>query len=268
MNEYIKVFKEIGKQISENVLEIYENEKAGEIVGKGSGGDMTKKIDKIAENIIIREISENFKNFKIVSEELGEKIFSNGKIGHYFFVDPIDGSNNATKGIRLFSTSIAVSDSPYINDIKAAYVKNIFGEEYYAVKNLGAFKYKENLKKEKKLLINKNDEIEFLGFEISPYAENIEKILDVLKLAKHYRCVGSIALGLCYIANNALNAYIDFRNPRILDITAAKLIIEESGGTVFLEKGNLKVTTDTRSNLIAGNKEIVEKIKKIIYKNG
>lgn len=265
--EYIKIFRSIGKEISEQVIKIYEEGRANEVIGRGAGGDTTKKIDKVAEDIIVEKISENFKNFKIISEELGEKSYGNENIKDYFFIDPIDGSNNAIRGIRLFSTSIALSSSPYINDVKFAYIKNIFGEEYYAAKGYGA--YINDNEKERKLLIkeqnkNSDDEIEFLGFEISPYAKNLEKISPVLKLGKHYRSVGSIALGLCYVATGALDAYIDFRNPRILDISAAKLIIEESNGIFFLERGNLKVSTTERSNFIAGNKKVVERIRKVL----
>ncbi|OQX22059.1 MAG: hypothetical protein BWK75_01720 [Candidatus Altiarchaeales archaeon A3] len=263
--DILNLFKETGNKISKSAGEIYGTDEASEIIGNGAGGDKTKKIDKIAEDIVISEISKNFDDFCLISEEIGIKFFgkaSDMACNKFFFVDPIDGSNNATRGIPLFSTSLAFSTSQYINDIKVGYVKNIFGEEYCAVKGKGSYKTDVH-KIQKKILMNSKDDIEFLGVEFAPCGKNLDEISKIMQLAKHYRTVGSIALGLCYVAGGALDAYIDLRPPRILDLTAAKLIIEEAGG-ICLGKENLKVDTKTKVNLIAGNKKAVEKINKIL----
>jgi len=268
--DILNLFKNTGIKISESAGEIYGTCKASEIIGNGAGGDKTKKIDKVAEDIVISEISNNYDDFCIISEEAGIKFF--GKAGSndcnkFFFVDPIDGSNNATRGIPLFATSLAFSTSQYIDDIKAGYVRNIFGEEYYAGRGKGAYKINnlDKSKPTKKILMNSDtDDIEFLGVEIASYGKNLYKISKIMQVAKHYRTVGSIALGLCYVASNALDAYLDLRPPRILDLTAAKLIIEEAGGGCFLGKENLKIDTKVKANLIAGNKKNVKKIKKIL----
>jgi len=257
----LNLFKEIGAKISESVVQAYDTDEGRKIVGNGAGGDKTKKIDKIAEDIVISEISKNFHNFCIISEEAGIKFFGD-KIDKFFFVDPIDGSNNATRGIPLFSTSLAFSTSQNINDIKIGYVKNIFGEEFYAIKGKGAYKENKNMKR--KILMDNKEEIEFLGVEFAPYGKNIDKISNIIKIAKHYRTIGCVTLGLCYVADNALDAYVDLRPPRILDITGSKIIIEESGGVFYLDKENLIVDTKIRANLIAGNEKNVEKIKEIL----
>ncbi len=267
----LNLFKNTGTKISESVGKIYGTDEASEIIGNGAGGDKTKKIDKIAENIVISEISKSYDDFCLISEELGIKFFGKAtedNCTQFFFVDPIDGSNNATRGIPMFATSLAFSTSQYIDDIKVGYVKNIFGEENYASKGKGAYKaHKINNEtyKHQKILMNSNDDnIKFLGVEFTPYGKNLDEISKIMQLAKHYRTVGSIALGLCYVASNALDAYIDLRPPRILDLTAAKLVIEEAGGLCFLGKENLRVNTTTKTNLIAGNRNIVEKIRKIL----
>jgi len=260
----LNLFKNTGAKISESVSQIYGTDKANEIIGTGAGGDKTKKIDKLAEDIVINEISRNYNNFCIISEETGVKFFGEANdesCTQFFFVDPIDGSNNATRGIPMFATSLAFSTSQYINDVKVGYVRNIFGEEYYAGKGKGAYKeYKINNTgiKKQKISINLTDSIEFLGVEFAPYGKNLNEISKIMQLAKHYRTVGSIALGLCYVASSALDAYIDLRPPRILDLTAAKLIIEEAGGICLLNKENLKVDTHIKANLIAGNKKAIK----------
>lgn len=269
MHKILNLFKDIGKKVSESVSKVYLTNEASKIVGRGAGGDETKKIDKLAEDIVVNEISKTYDNFCIVSEELGIKFFGNAakdNCDKFFFVDPIDGSNNATRGIPLFATSLAFSTSQYINDIKVGYVKSIFGEEYYGVKGEGAYKDdSDKIYRHQKIFVSsENDDIMFLGVEFSHFGKDLDKISKIMKIAKHYRTVGSIALGLCYVASGALDAYIDLRPPRILDLTAAKLIIEEAGGVFFLEGKDLKVDTITRASLIAGNRKVVEKIQKIV----
>lgn len=274
MHKILNLFKDIGKKVSESVSKIYLTNEASKIVGRGAGGDETKKIDKLAEDIVINEISKTYDNFCIVSEELGIKFFGNAakdNCNKFFFVDPIDGSNNATRGIPLFATSLAFSTSQYIDDIKVGYVKSIFGEEYYGVKGEGAYKEEINndsdeIYRHQKIFVSSenDDNIMFLGVEFSHFGKDLDKISKIMKIAKHYRTVGSISLGLCYVASGALDAYIDLRPPRILDLTAAKPIIEEAGGMFFLEGKDLKVDTITRANLIAGNRKVVEKIQKIV----
>ncbi len=47
------------------------------------------------------------------------------------------------------------------------------------------------------------------------------------------RILGSVAIELCYVADGTYDAFLDIRgNLRIVDISAAKLIIEESKGIV------------------------------------
>ena len=47
------------------------------------------------------------------------------------------------------------------------------------------------------------------------------------------RILGSVAIELCYVADGTYDAFLDVSgNLRIVDISAAKLIIEESNGIV------------------------------------
>lgn len=272
--DWINFLKETGDKVSSRVAEIYSTAESSEIVGKGAGGDKTKKIDKVAEDLIIssiEKIEKSGESIYLISEEIGEKII--GKKGegmNFIFADPIDGSNNAALGIPFFCVSLAFSRTRYLRDVEAAYVKNIFGDCFYAVKGGGAF-LQDKKGAERKIHVSDKDEIEFLGVSTSKNKAEIEKISVVLNHAKHLRSLGSTALSLCYVACGSLNAYVDFRKVRILDITAAKLIVEEAGGVVDLvnvtpEKHNqnpeeLEVNLQTNVNIIAGNKKIVEKIK-------
>jgi len=278
--KWINFLIKTGDMVAQKVSEIYRNPETFEIVGNGAGGDETKRIDRFAEDLIISSLKGIDENVCLISEEIGEKnIYASRATSKtsknsrkFLFVDPIDGSNNAALGIPFFCISLAVSSSRHLKDIEAAYVKNIFGDCFYAVKGGGAFY--EGLQQEKrKINVSMDDEIKFLGLSLGKHAPEIGELSKVLKHTEHMRSLGSIALSLCYVAYGSLNAYVDFRPARILDITAAKLIVEESGGVVDLipEKHNqnqnieeLEVNVKTTANIIAGNRKIVEKIKKII----
>ncbi|MGZ7118011.1 MAG: inositol monophosphatase family protein, partial [Methanobacterium sp.] len=74
---------------------------------------------------------------------------------------------------------------------------------------------------------------------------------------------------LCYVAHGTYDAFLDIRgNVRIVDIAAAKLIIEESGGIMTDENGEKlknKLNVKERTSIIAsGNQKIHKEIIEVI----
>ena len=94
------------------------------VVGRGSGGDDTTVMDDRAEQAAVAQLEALHArgiDFRLVSEELGERSFGSG--GPWVVVvDPIDGSLNAKRGIPLFSISIAVADGAKLDDVFLGYV--------------------------------------------------------------------------------------------------------------------------------------------------
>jgi len=74
--------------------------------GDGHGGDISKKIDIIAENIFVEELSPFG---TIYSEESGIIGNNSGMI----VIDPIDGSENLSGGIPYYGTSVSYSKDNY-----------------------------------------------------------------------------------------------------------------------------------------------------------
>jgi myo-inositol-1(or 4)-monophosphatase len=83
------------------------------------------------------------------------------------------------------------------------------------------------------------------------------------------RILGSVAIELCYVADGTYDAFLDIRgNLRIVDVAAAKLIVEEAAGLVTNEYNqplNGKLNVIDRTSIIAsGNSEVHKELIRLI----
>ncbi|ODS37742.1 MAG: hypothetical protein A7316_09035 [Candidatus Altiarchaeales archaeon WOR_SM1_86-2] len=242
--DWLELFMNIGEDVSREVMKVYGTPEAKTGIVKGAGGDITAKIDKIAEDVIIDAVKNCGEDVLLVSEEVGE-ITMGDSPEIVIFADPLDGSNNAKLGIPLFGVSLALADDRTLDGVRVAYVKDIPGGDiFYAAKGRGAYC------SGKKLKTKDDSNLGYLGFHIGEKGKGFDEILGVVRDARHIRSYGSIALSLCYVAAGSLDAYIDFRPPRLIDITAGKLIVEESGGFVRVDYDQ-EITPQTKANVIA-----------------
>ena len=104
------------------------------VVGHGEGGDMTVALDEAAESATLEHFERE--DVRIVSEEIGFR----GEGRYTVVVDPIDGSQNAERGIPYFCLCVAVAEGDTVGDVFFGYVYD-FGanEEWMAVRGGGAF---------------------------------------------------------------------------------------------------------------------------------
>jgi myo-inositol-1(or 4)-monophosphatase len=151
-----------------------------------------------------------------------------------------------------------------VEDIKLGFVKNFAtGDIYSAVKGRGA-----SLNGEKISTSPLND-VSRSSIGAYIYRADMEKIDRLCKTVRRMRILGSVAIELCYVADGTYDAFIDIRgNLRIVDISAAKLIVEEVGGVVSDEQGKPlsgKLNVLERTSIIAaGNSTIHGEIIKIL----
>ena len=101
MNQYLKLFLEIGDEISLKIMKLCGTEEGRKELSLGAGRDITLLIDKVAEDIIIEKIRD--KNIRLISEEIGIKDFGRPEVT--IIADPLDGSFNAKRGIPIFACS-------------------------------------------------------------------------------------------------------------------------------------------------------------------
>lgn len=156
---------------------------------------------------------------------------------HTFIIDPLDGTTNFACGIRYFCISIAYA---YNNQIKAGVVYNPLEDVFYlAGKTRGA--YKQVGRKQEKLKIQPKSLKQCLaGTFITTKKQYQNQIYSVIERInpqiRAIRIMGGIALSFCQLAENIFNVYFEAAT-NIWDIAAAKLIVEESGGTVVNWQG-------------------------------
>jgi myo-inositol-1(or 4)-monophosphatase len=265
-----KISHQILNEVDEVVNPLIGDKKSGKTVKMGADGTPTKLIDLIAEEKVVEILEGVNRSLILVSEEIGRIKIGEGNPEVVFVVDPLDGTNNAIKNIPAYGISLAIADiqnqkeSMNINDIKMGYVKNFAtGDIYEAQKGNGARLNGGNIQSSSKTDITQAS----MGAYI--YRADMEKVDKLCKMIRRMRILGSVAIELCYVADGTYDAFLDIRgNLRIVDVSAAKLIIEEAGGLVSDENnhqlnGNLNVLERT-SIIASGNHEIHKELIKII----
>jgi myo-inositol-1(or 4)-monophosphatase len=240
----IKFWSTISNRIMEEANQVVKplvgNPKSDKIVKMGADGTPTKFIDLVAEEKVIEILEESKRPVTLISEEIGEFKIGKGPSEAVFVVDPLDGTRNAIKNIPAYGISIAVADPTgasklaadpsklIISDVEMGFVKNFAtGDIYSAKKGNGAFL--------NGIPIKPSQRNDVSGSSIGAYIYRAEmsKIDKLLKTVRSMRILGSVAIELCYVADGTYDAFLDIRgNLRIVDISAAKLIIEESKGIV------------------------------------
>src|SRR5574341_1638237 len=203
-DQWLEVFKNIGKQMFDGIAEFLAREGGMVPLGRGAGGDRTFPVDKWAEDVILAALETAHRqgeNFTLISEELGVRKFGEGK--KTVLVDPIDGSNNAKSGIPFFSTSLALLGGNTMSTLAVGYVINLaVGDEFWAVKNGGAYK------NGTRIHTTQNDGIIIVAYEASSPKTDIPRILPLLQAANRTRCFGSTALDLSCLASGALSLFV------------------------------------------------------------
>ena len=231
-------------------------EDGGQIVKIGADGTPTTLIDNMAEKRVIDVLEGVGRPLILISEEIGQVVVGNGQPEVIMVVDPLDGTSNAVKNIPAYGISVAVAPifdhnvNVTVQDIQMGMVKNYATEDIYsAIKGKGAFINGEKLKPS-----SKND-LSQISLGAYVYRMDMGKIEILCKSVRRMRILGAVALELAYVADGTYDAFVDIRNNlRIVDIAAAKLILEEGGCIVTDRYGkalNGKLNVLEKTSLIA-----------------
>jgi len=203
----------------------------------GYGGDISMKIDLLAEDIFIKE----FKKYgNIFSEECG---FIDNDLKKTFIIDPIDGSFNISNGFPYYGSSVALKNKK--GQITKAFIVNLAtGDYFYKDKKV---KIENNIFYHK---IQTSSLNEMILFE-KAYA-NIDLCEKLAKNNIKYRSPGALALSLALA--HRCKAVIFKGEIREFDIAA---------GIYFNNELNLKIKNDTI--LLAKNKKDFKYLEGIIF---
>jgi myo-inositol-1(or 4)-monophosphatase len=252
-----KVSHQIIREVEEAVSPLVGRKKAGKMVKMGADGTPTKLIDEVAEKKVIEILERTGKSVTLVSEEIGEFKIGNDPSEFVLVVDPLDGTVNALKNIPAYGISIAIVDASKkplneltLQNIEMGFVKNLAnGDLYEAFKDKGA--YLDN----RKLTPSFQENLTHSSIGAYIRGAKMNRISKLSNIVRRIRLLGSVSIELCYVGDGTYEAFLDIRgNLRIVDIAAAKLIIEESGGIITNEKGEElinKLNVKERTSVIA-----------------
>jgi myo-inositol-1(or 4)-monophosphatase len=215
--------------------------------------DVKLELDVRCQKTIEKSLGRAFPDIPLLGEE-----GCSGDINadYRWVVDPIDGTVNYFFGMPHAAVSIALqqkSSSSY--DAVIGVIYDPFTDELWTVMRGG--KTKLNGKPVRvSHRANVGDCVIAMGFSKSP--ENLEKSLPHLnrlaRRAKKIRIMGSAALELAYVASGRLDVYIE-RTINIWDIAAGGLMVERSGGEMYL-----KTLPDGRLRMCADNGRLRRKL--------
>ncbi len=259
----IDILREAALEASKVVTELEEEGKGNIAVGRGSGGDVTLLIDKVAEETIIEILRQELGDFKVISEELGEKVF--GREPRYtIIIDPVDGSNNAKRDIPLYSVSIAAAQGNTFDDLVAGVVRLVpLGREYYAIKGQGA--YMDGSKIEVKPSDNGvSKSIISINFPSKAYFIPSLIVHGIALRGGVVRVLGAVSVEVALLAAGAIDGYIDaWGTLRTVDYAAAYLIAKEAGAKILLSSlssSNLLSLKERLVTIVSRNSRLLNEL--------
>lgn len=272
---------EIIKEVSRAIRPYIGTAEAGERVKIGADGTPTSLIDVVSEEIVVHTLKEAPVYSYIVSEEIGELRLGKGrkravsltqelrrddlseeeKPKFIFLVDPIDGTSNAIKEIPAFAISIAVASVPdgrvaTLNDVELAFISNLANGNFFeAEKGKGCWLNNKE--------VHPSDVVSFRNLTLGGFTKTgTSQASKLVDNARRMRVLGSVVLELSYVASGRYDAFIDLRGSRIIDIAAAKLILEEAGGIItdkYGEKLNNTLSIYEKTIVVAANTNVLHK---------
>jgi len=267
VEEVIEILRNISQQVYDNVKNLAGTEGAGGDFGRGAGGDISQKIDIVAEKTVLDYLKQINFNCVVLGEECGRVEINDNPKG-YVIMDAIDGTANAVNGIPFFCCSLAFATDNKLSSITDAVVTNLSnGEQYWASKGKGAF-----LNETKIHVQNKETAYKIVGVNTSGASpELLKKLQTIFERHGPTRHFGANALEMAYLSRGLIDVFIDLRDKiRVQDMAAGYLLIKEAGGLI-VDADSKPLDSDfgtiTRLSFVgASNQETLDQIMSEINK--
>lgn len=258
--EIIEILINASLVVYDTVNKIIGTDEASIKYGKGAGGDVSRKIDIVAEEAVINYFQKIGFACTILGEECGRiKIFEKSK--GMVIMDAMDGTANAIRGIPFFCCSLAYSNGNEFEDITDCVIIDLVSKDIYrATKGRGAYYNNQ------KITIRKTTN-KIISINTSGSIELLIKLLPIFKTHNHIRHLGANALEMAFFSRGLIDIILGLRpKVRIQDIAAGYLLIKEAGGVIL--DCQLKPLVGNFSNrklsFIAINKNTIKYISKRI----
>lgn len=231
--------KEILIKAGDLVMQIYEKE--FDVEYKADNSPLTRA-DLLANEFLSHSLGSLYPQIPILSEEGQEVAYAQRKgWGYYWCIDPIDGTKEFVHKNGEFTINVALMQKgePIASFIYVPVLKTL----YYAFKKRGAYKQKKGEQEIVKLPLQKREDHECIAYiSRSRHTAQTQNFLDSLLECK--RSVLKYALGsslkLCFLAEGRGDIYAKFSQTMEWDTAAGHLILQESGGEIYIYDDTLR----------------------------
>lgn len=221
---------------------------------RGLAKEVTTKYDKMSDKLIVKEISKEFPDHNILTEESGLR----GRNSEFtWMVDSLDGSGNFAVGNPFFSISIALlhHNKPILGVAYAPFLKELFMAEDGRGTLLNGVEV--NVSKVEKL--EESYLVSCEGGEKSNV--RISRVNASLHpIVKDMRKLGSAAIECAWVSCGRCEGYMATKMSP-WDIAAGVILVEEAGGKITDFKGN--AWKPVVGDVVFSNGRIHEKILKV-----
>lgn len=201
---------------------------------KANKNDLVTRADRRAQEAVVERIRGAVSDEPIVAEEMDERT-ALPKSGPCWVIDPIDGTANYVRGLRVWTTSVAaVQDG---TPVGAATVMPAMDDVYTATRA-------ESQLNGDRMAVSECDDPETFAVAVlgwGPTADRSEYVgltTTVIERFGDMRRLGSMQAALAFVASGQVDAAITTRRPKPWDSIAGAHLIECAGGTVTDAEGN------------------------------
>jgi myo-inositol-1(or 4)-monophosphatase len=189
--------------------------------------DISSEADTAAEEAVVAIIRAGCPNACIVAEE-SYSDHQNSDDPLTWYIDPLDGTTNYTRGLPEFSVSVALARSGIVQC--GAVYEPLVDHLFYASHGQGSFLNGQRLKVSSRCL---SESLILHDWPRQP-EPRLRLAQMVTQLAPEVDCLrsrGSAALGFCAIAAGWAEAYLQL-TLQPWDVAAGIVIVEEAGGCI------------------------------------
>lgn len=259
MNQYLEFAKEMCLEAGKIMTKYFTCDNGADYKYDQT---IVTKADTEINHLLIQKVSERFPTHAVDGEE--EKF---GASNYVWVCDPVDGTAVYARHIPIsvFSLALVVDGEPVVGVVYDPFLKNL----YSAIKNGGAFLNNQPIHVNDFELSSKKT---VCHYDMWPSCEfNMFALLEELGKKAYFLSIGSIIRASMCVANGDFSlAIFPGTTNKHCDIAAAKIIVEEAGGTVTNLYGeNQRYDKDILGAVISnGNvhEEVIAQIKQIFAK--
>jgi len=189
--------------------------------------DLVTEVDKMSEELILAEISRQYPEHGILSEESAAK---NMQAAVRWIIDPLDGTTNYAHGFPFFCVSIALEKE---GDIVMGVIYDPIRDELFTAERLGGA-YCNGRKLNVSSVNDLSRSLLATGF---PYDirvskdNNLDFFCAMAVKAQAIRRPGAAALDLAYLAAGRLDGFWELKL-KPWDTAAGCLLVSEAGGVI------------------------------------